>query len=102
MSEALLRSLRASGPVSPAVQFRKLLEYGRERDWPFETAWRWAYERVRWPHDTTHRREWKKVLGESPDDPRKTPVQQREAWRSAYERRSQSPREQSAGMLVAA
>jgi hypothetical protein len=102
MSELLIRSLRANGPVSPAVQFRRLLEYGRERGWAFETAWRWSYERVRWPHDTTHRREWKKILGESPDDPRRVPSQQRQAWQSAYERLPQSRREQSVGLLVAA
>lgn len=102
MSEALVASLRAHGPVSPAIQFRKLLEYGRERGWPFETAWRWSYERVRWPHDTTHRREWKKILGESHDDQRRTPTQQREAWQSAYERTEPSTKEQSVGLLVAA
>lgn len=102
MSAALMESLRAAGPVSPAVQFRRLLVYGRERGWSFETSWRWAYERVRWPHDTTHRKEWKGILGESHDDPRANPVKQREAWQSAYEGASQSDREHSVGMLVAA
>jgi hypothetical protein len=102
MSEALLRSLRSNGPVSPAIQFRKLLQYGRQRDWPFETAWRWSFERVKWPHDTTHRKEWKAVLGDRHDDPRPVPTKQREAWRSAYEGAAQSPKEQSVGLLVAA
>lgn len=102
MSELLLAELRAHGPLSPAVQFRHLLEYGRERDWPFPVAWRWSYERVRWPHDTTHRKEWKRILGESHDDDRRTPTEQREAWRSAYERVEQTRRERSVGVLVAA
>lgn len=99
MSEALIASLRAHGPVSPAVQFRRLLECGRERGWAFETAWRWSYERVRWPHDTTHRREWKRVLGDSPTDPRRIPTEQRRVWQAAYERVEQSPRERAAGLL---
>jgi hypothetical protein len=102
MTEELVRSLRSGGPVSPAVQMRKLLAYGRERGWEFEAAWRWAFERVRWPHDTTHRLEWKGVLGRSHDDPKPIPSAQREAWRSAYERQTQSTREQSVGLLVAA
>lgn len=55
---------------------RKLLEFGRERQWSFETAWKWSYERVKWDHDTEKRRDWKEILGVSHDDPRPMPERQ--------------------------
>lgn len=60
---------------SPAVQLRALLNVSRKNDVEFEEAWSLALSRVRWPHDTVHRREWKTVL-EAPSA--------REAWRTAY------------------
>lgn len=48
---------------SPATQVRVYLARARERDMTFERAWVFAIERVRWPHDTRHRWEWKGVLG---------------------------------------
>ena len=102
MTEDLVRSLRSGGPVSPAIQMRKLLVFGREHGWEFELAWRWSYERVKFPHDTTHRREWKQVLGERHDDARAIPTLQRDAWHSAYDRLPQTPRERSVGLLIAA
>lgn len=63
------------GPVSPAVQMRLSLERARGYDRDFDQAWDSAFANVRWPHDTTHRREWKGIL----DDPNT-----KEIWRSAY------------------
>lgn len=97
-----MESLRARGPVSPAVQMRTLLAACRTRDWDFELAWRWSWERVRWPHDTAHRLEWKSILGETPTDPRRVPVRQRAVWRAAYEGMEASRHEVAAGRLVAA
>lgn len=102
MTEDLVAELRGCGPVSPAIQMRKLLAFGRARGWEFETAWRWSWERVRWPHDTTHRLEWKAILGACPEDDRSVPMVQRQSWRCAYEREEQSRRERSVGLLVAA
>lgn len=39
----------------------------------FDRAWRSAYGRINWPHDTDHRREWKSALAVT-----------RVSWRSAY------------------
>jgi hypothetical protein len=102
MGEDLMGSLRSGGPVSPAVQMRTLLAFGKERGWTFETAWRWSFERVKFPHDTTHRRGWKEILGEDPTDPRKLPSAQRAAWRRAYENEAATRRERSVGVFVAA
>jgi hypothetical protein len=69
---------------SPAVQLRVLLIHARDRGFAFDEAWEWAWARIRWPHDTTHRREWKAVL-ESADTHR--------VWGSAYRQQASSPRE---------
>lgn len=47
---------------SPAVQMRVLLTGARARGMDFERAYAWAFERVKWPHDTKHRQDWKVVL----------------------------------------
>jgi hypothetical protein len=102
VAQDLVASLRAGGPVSPAVQMRKLLAFGKERDWAFETAWRWSFERIKFPHDTTHRRGWKEILGEGPLDPRPMPSRQRDAWRRAYENSPALQREASVSVLLVA
>lgn len=56
----------------------------------FETAWSVAYGRVKWPHDTQQRNEWKAILAAG-----------RHHWRSAYERDLPSAREVAAAQLVA-
>jgi hypothetical protein len=61
-----------------------LLIHARDRGFAFDEAWEWAWARIRWPHDTTHRREWKAVL-ESADTHR--------VWGSAYRQQASSPRE---------
>jgi hypothetical protein len=62
---------------SPAVQMRVLLMRARERGMTFDAAYSFAFARIRWPHDTSHRREWKVVLA----DPAGV-----QTWREAYER----------------
>lgn len=79
-------ALRAHGPVPPPVQLRVLLKFARDHDWEFEVAWKYSFERIRWNHDTTHRREYKAILGENATDPASEPVKQRAMWRAAYER----------------
>lgn len=68
---------------SPAVQMRVLLEYARVRDLTFAEAWEFSFVRIRWPHDTTHRREWKAILRQP---------SQRRVWESAYNREPQDER----------
>jgi hypothetical protein len=88
-----------TGPMCPAVQLRILLIYGRNCGWEFDAAWRWAFERVRMPHDTTTRREWRQVLGSAFDDQRPGPLRQREMWRRAYERQAPTAGERAIGYL---
>lgn len=59
---------------SPAEQVRMLLARSRRHGVPFDAAWRQAIKRVRWPHDTDHRAQWKDVMEWS-----------REVYRSAYD-----------------
>lgn len=75
---------------SPAVQLRVHLARARAQGMPFERAWGtgfcdgWAFERVRWPHDTPHRRDWKAALAHP---------NLREAFRAAYCREKVGKRE---------
>lgn len=88
IDELLCRSCQRS----PAVQVRVLLERAREQGFTFERAWVWALGtpytrddgrldftggRVRWPHDTSHRVEWKEVLGGE---------ESIRVWRACFER----------------
>lgn len=82
-----------NGPVSPAVQLRIKLRRARECGATFEDAWEAAYENIRWPHDTTHRREWKAILGD-PDA--------REVWKAAYHGEDINYRELALARLIAA
>lgn len=69
--------------VDPPVQLRALLVAARERGEPFDVAWQRALDgrrlpdRVRFPHGTQERRQWRAIL-----------AGQRRHWRSAYERRA--------------
>jgi hypothetical protein len=47
---------------SPAVQVRVHLSRARLFGMPFDRAWDWSLERVRWPHDKEHRNDWKWVF----------------------------------------
>ena len=73
----------------PSEQMRILLGKARALDKDFESAHSFAFSRIRWPHDTTHRREWKALLGDY-DAAREVNVRreevtrQLEIWRSAY------------------
>ena len=102
MSEELLLALHANGPVSPAVQLRHLLAFGRANRWTFDSAWRWSFERIKWPHDTSHRQEWKAILGVLHDDPGVMPARQRDVWRRAYEQSPATVADSSVGKLIAA
>jgi hypothetical protein len=51
-------------PRSPAAQLRRLLIAAREQGLLFEEVWEPCLRQVRWPHDTTHRHEWKAILGD--------------------------------------
>lgn len=97
----LVEQLRSNGPISPAVQLQALLRACKARGWDFELAWRWSWERIKWPHDTTLRRSYKKFMGENPTDLRRETVMHRECWRRAYEGSEPLPREKSAGLLAA-
>lgn len=55
----------------------------------FDQAWDWAWARIRFDHDTEHRREAKAVLTEH-----------REIWRSAYMREPAPPSMVMAGRLA--
>jgi hypothetical protein len=94
----------SSGPVTPAVQLRCALERAREYGRDFDDAWESAVAHIRWPHDTTHRREWKEILGV--EDQWGRPLDDcevREVWRAAYNREEiVTPRERSLARLVAA
>lgn len=58
---------------SPASQMRERLETARAADVAFDTAWERAWTRIQWPHDTLHRRAWKKALAST-----------RESWEARY------------------
>lgn len=93
---------------SPAVQVRVLLESARQRAMTFDEAWVFALGdliklssgepdfvngRVRWPHDTTHRREWKRTLADS---------KARKVWRAAYRNDPAKPAEKTLRHLAIA
>jgi hypothetical protein len=59
---------------SPVTQMRERLELAHAAEVPFDTAWVLAWTRIQWPHDTTHRRSWKRALAST-----------REAWEAMYE-----------------
>lgn len=65
---------------------RVLLLYARDRELLFTEAWEFAFSRIRWPHDTGHRREWKAILRD------KSQVRQ---WEAAYNREPQDDRQKT-------
>ena len=73
----------------PSEQMRELLVNARALQKNFDDAYEFAFSRIRWPHDTTHRREWKALLGDY-DSAREVNVRreevtrQMEIWRAAY------------------
>lgn len=75
--------------VLPSEQMRILLGKARALNKDFDAAHEFAFSRIRWPHDTTHRREWKALLGDY-DAAREVNVRREEVtrqieiWRSAY------------------
>lgn len=90
---------------SPATQMRVLLARSRARGVTFERAYHLALnERIRWPHDTTHRKEWKATLGYVEED--SSPLEQARAarqialWRAAYYREPMDDRRAAAAAAV--
>lgn len=86
---------------SPAIQVRVLLAWARGQGFDFFTSWRvvlgdmitrsngepdFINGRVRWPHDTTHRREWKRIFAD---------VDQQDVWRAAFEGEPRTEREKT-------
>lgn len=59
----------------PPSQMLAGLAEARQRGDDFEEAWRWAFRAIKWPHDTTQRRQWKVALEGT-----------REEWEASYER----------------
>jgi hypothetical protein len=90
----------SSGPVSPAVQLRRYLTEARAMCLPFSEAWPWALRKVKWPHDTEHRREWKAILGDGKEV--ETPRDTLRAWGSAYRREQASEKDRHLSTLIAA
>jgi hypothetical protein len=76
---------------SPAEQLRRDLERFRAAGRPFDEAWRIAYQRIRWPHHTMPKQEWKAIL-----------AAQRHLWRAAYEREMPAAAIEATGKLIAA
>lgn len=74
--------------MSPAVQMRVMLARSRAAGVPFDRAWESAFERVKWPHDTTARLDWKYTLEDA-----------RTQWGSAYDRRSSTVKIRATGLL---
>lgn len=67
---------------SPATQMRVMLAALRRDGIVFERAWESAFTRIRWPHATEQRIDWKELL-----------LDQRGYWQEAYERTgASSPR----------
>ena len=57
----------------PPVQLRQYLAVPKRQGVAFDRAWAFAWQRVKWPHDTGDRRWWKALLDE-----------QRPIWERAY------------------
>lgn len=67
---------------------RAMLLASRDGGVDFDRAWASAWDRIRWPHDTQHRVDWKEVLEEG-----------RTEWRAAYDRTASLRRVYAAGAL---
>lgn len=85
---------------SPAEQLRVHLGRARAADMAFDHAWGQALQRIAWPHDTSHRREWKSILGDGKD--MSTPKKMLASWRRAYEGEPSRLSESAPGLLAAA
>jgi hypothetical protein len=66
--------MAAESRATPAEQMRVRLEIAKRAGIPFPVAWERGWRRVRWPHDTAHRRDWKRALGAT-----------RVSWERAYD-----------------
>lgn len=75
---------------SPVSQMRERLETARAAGVDFDTAWERAWTRILWPHDTMHRRAWKKALAST-----------RVSWESIYNGECTSMERAVSQLLVA-
>lgn len=48
--------------ADPPVQLRQFLTVAKRQGHPFGEAWSWAFSRVKWEHNTGHRRESKEIM----------------------------------------
>lgn len=67
---------------------RAMLLASRDGGVEFDRAWTSAWDRIRWPHDTQHRVDWKEVLEGG-----------RREWQAAYERVPSRRRVYATGVL---
>lgn len=66
--------------MTPAEQLAHLLSGPKRSGVPFDRAWTYALDWVRWPHDKEHRAEWKEAVAWA------KPV-----WQAAYENVKNDP-----------
>jgi hypothetical protein len=71
---------------------RLALERARTYERDFDEAWDSCFGLVRWPHDTTHRREWKAILADE---------RTKAVWRSAYYKTEAPSRQRAVGRIAA-
>lgn len=76
---------------SPAEQLRRDLERFRAAGRPFDEAWRIAKSRIKWPHHTAPKKEWKAIIDG-----------QQHLWRAAYDHDEPSAQVEATGKLRAA
>lgn len=77
-------------PPTPAAQVREHLVVCRRAGMDFESSWYAALRRVKWPHDTTARRQWRDALSENMGE-----------FQAAYEGRPTEAGHWSAALLAA-
>lgn len=76
---------------TPAQQLRASLARQRTAGIDFDAAWDIALGRIKWPHDTVHRVQWKAIIEAD-----------RHAWRDAYEYVAPEPQQAACGALAQA
>lgn len=69
---------------------REFLVLARSAGDHFEVAWRAALAAVKWPHDTSNRRQWREALDSYKDE-----------YRAAYELRPTRAAQNAAALLAA-
>lgn len=75
---------------TPAEQLERDLRRMRQHGIDFDDAWLRAWSRIRWPHATGDRRQWKAIL-----------LGSRHIWRAAYYRHAAPSQHTAVAALVA-